>query len=704
MNPYALPPFVAACLNGVLIVWVFAQAAPGILRRTFIGWNIFLALWNIGIGVGYSISDPLTAQAWYKLVSSCVIAGIAPFFLHFVLAVTGAPENKLNRWFLRVGYASIVVFGSVGALTDLLMQGVQHYHWGYYPIAGKGEGVFGLFYTATVAYAFWNLIQALPRTNGYQRNQIKYVLGGAAVCFLSGFTNFLPLYGRAIYPMGNLMNSVYSLLVAYAIIEYELMDIRVVLRRSAVYGLLSGALTAVYLSLVMVFERLFGHYGLDTEYVYYTAAVPITIALAPPMKARLESLIESVPFWKTHRYTEVLGDFGRSVLTILDLPTAARRVIEKMCALVDASAGAVYLRRPVSGSFARTWHQGKDGPALLESAHPLVRYLQSGKTEFLKEKALWESQLGQPRFKDGESGEWLDAWPYALALPLLVKQRFFGIIVLGDKATGDMFNGDDLRLLKMLAVQAAVALSNAQGFAELEVRQKALKDIHDNALIGVLATEIAHEVTKPLTRIINERTRLEAAMNSRSHQSLKKIEREALRAAEIMEGFAMLSPNVPLRRTRASLAVLMEEALNALGIEQDQDIRVEREFDTVPPVPLNPGQILQVMTNIIQNAWQAVPEGGVLTLSTRSHHAQGEAFVEASVSNTGPGIPSELQDQVFEPFFTTKQATGGRGVGLTLSRAMVERHGGTIIIQSPLTPAGGTRVVVRLPVVDGEQP
>ena len=223
-------------------------------------------------------------------------------------------------------------------------------------------------------------------------------------------------------------------------------------------------------------------------------------------------------------------------------------------------------------------------------------------------------------------------------------------------------------------------------------------------MIGVLATEIAHEVTKPLTRIINERTRLEAAMNSRSHQSLKKIEREALRAAEIMEGFAMLSPNVPLRRTRASLAVLMEEALNALGIEQDQDIRVEREFDTVPPVPLNPGQILQVMTNIIQNAWQAVPEGGVLTLSTRSHHAQGEAFVEASVSNTGPGIPSELQDQVFEPFFTTKQATGGRGVGLTLSRAMVERHGGTIIIQSPLTPAGGTRVVVRLPVVDGEQP
>jgi len=72
--------------------------------------------------------------------------------------------------------------------------------------------------------------------------------------------------------------------------------------------------------------------------------------------------------------------------------------------------------------------------------------------------------------------------------------------------------------------------------------------------------------------------------------------------------------------------------------------------------------------------------------------------VELLVTDTGPGIPRELHEEVFKPFYTTKQASGGRGVGLTISRAMVERHDGTLTVQSPLTARGGTRIAIRLPL------
>src|SRR5262249_658647 len=150
-------------------------------------------------------------------------------------------------------------------------------------------------------------------------------------------------------------------------------------------------------------------------------------------------------------------------------------------------------------------------------------------------------------------------------------------------------------------------------------------------------------------------------------------------------GFSMLAPTRTLHRIAVSLADLVEEALVELGLDRDGSIHIVRDYAALPPVFVNPGQIVQVLTNLIQNACQAMPNGGTLSLCVhpldeqpRIHH------VEISICDTGSGIPLSLQHKVFEPFFTTKQGKGGRGMGLTIARAMVERHGGTLRIHSPV--------------------
>jgi signal transduction histidine kinase len=214
-----------------------------------------------------------------------------------------------------------------------------------------------------------------------------------------------------------------------------------------------------------------------------------------------------------------------------------------------------------------------------------------------------------------------------------------------------------------------------------------------------LATEMAHELTKPLTHIMNAGSQLGSAVKGRSRESIKTIEKEVQRASEILDGFAMLSPDRTLHRIAVPLADLVEESIGASGLNEDGSLRIVREYEALPPIFVNPGQMVQVFTNLIQNAWHAMPEGGRLSLTIRGvRKGQGLSAVEVSIADTGHGIPAEIQNDVFKPFFTTKMGRGGRGMGLTISRSMVERHGGSITIQSPATAGRGTRVTVRLPV------
>jgi signal transduction histidine kinase len=213
----------------------------------------------------------------------------------------------------------------------------------------------------------------------------------------------------------------------------------------------------------------------------------------------------------------------------------------------------------------------------------------------------------------------------------------------------------------------------------------------------LLLAEIAHELARPLTRILNETVRLQSRLTSADLASVKKIEEEAQRAAQILSGFSTLPSHQPLTKTPVNVAALIGAAEAALGWNDPTafpNVRKRHRFEDNAYVPADAQQLQQVFINLMQNALDAMPAGGDLTISVRPAWGALEIVFE----DTGAGIPLHLRERVFEPFFTTKKSKGGRGVGLTLCRAMVERHGGTLFVESPVVPKNGTRVIVSLPL------
>lgn len=130
-----------------------------------------------------------------------------------------------------------------------------------------------------------------------------------------------------------------------------------------------------------------------------------------------------------------------------------------------------------------------------------------------------------------------------------------------------------------------------------------------------------------------------------------------------------------------------------------QNIEVKKEYDDeIPNIIGKPDELAQVWTNLIQNAIYAMKEGGVLTIGIRVREKQ---WLEVAIEDTGTGIPESVMERIYEPFFTTKPLGEGSGLGLDISKKVVETHGGTIRVES--RPQEGTKFFVTLPVMQMEQ-
>jgi signal transduction histidine kinase len=144
----------------------------------------------------------------------------------------------------------------------------------------------------------------------------------------------------------------------------------------------------------------------------------------------------------------------------------------------------------------------------------------------------------------------------------------------------------------------------------------------------------------------------------------------------------------------------LDATLTMLSHKLGDDIKVVREYDrTLPQIVAYPGELNQVWTNLIDNAIDAMSDGGTLTVRTRADDDR----LAVEISDTGPGVPAEIRSRVFEPFFTTKDIGKGTGLGLDIAwRIVVGRHGGEMSLDSE---PGDTRFVVELPYrpSDGEK-
>jgi len=216
------------------------------------------------------------------------------------------------------------------------------------------------------------------------------------------------------------------------------------------------------------------------------------------------------------------------------------------------------------------------------------------------------------------------------------------------------------------------------------------------AAVGALAAGVAHELNNPLTSVLGfaelSLTNPEVGVSVR--HDLEIIAHEAGRARDIVRNLLDFARQTKPQRLPTDVNHVLKHTLDLIRqhIEKSGVIITEDYTPDVGLLTLDSGQIKQVFLNLITNAAQAMPRGGKLSLRT----ACLDDGVAISVSDTGQGIPPEIQDRIFEPFFTTKAVGEGTGLGLSVSFGIIQEHGGRISVESQV--GQGSTFTVWLPV------
>lgn len=224
--------------------------------------------------------------------------------------------------------------------------------------------------------------------------------------------------------------------------------------------------------------------------------------------------------------------------------------------------------------------------------------------------------------------------------------------------------------------------------------------------VGKLSSAMAHELGTPLN-VVGGRAALiqmEDGISDEVRHNARIIQEQADRMAGIIRELLDYARSKNLQRKQVPLGDLLEEARSLLEPLAEES-RVHLVVAETPdePAHVDAGKVLQVITNLITNAIQAMPDGGTVTLSAHTEHVPEPPDARAApgefhcivVEDDGPGIPEQALDRIFKPFFTTKREGEGTGLGLSVCQEIVKEHGGWIQVESE--PLKGSRFTVHLP-------
>jgi signal transduction histidine kinase len=258
------------------------------------------------------------------------------------------------------------------------------------------------------------------------------------------------------------------------------------------------------------------------------------------------------------------------------------------------------------------------------------------------------------------------------------------------------FLAEERSLIDSVAREVAIFYERARAEEEKASLQDQLRHADRLATIGQLAAGVAHELNEPLGNILGfaQLAKKSSDLSPRLERDLKNIESASLNAREIIKKLMTFARQLPPQKTLVNLNDLVNDGLYFFdarcvkaGVELVRGLAAD-----LPEITVDPGQINQVLVNLVVNAIQAMPEGGTLTVETWAT----DEDVCLRVKDTGAGMTKEVSDKIFLPFFTTKDIDEGTGLGLAVVHGIVTSHGGKIMIET--VPGKGTQFQVRLPL------
>jgi signal transduction histidine kinase len=644
----------------------------------------------------YFLKDDAARLFWGRMgfaTSGMISAAFVVFAFLF-------PREERNINFVKtalVGFPALFFWGL--SLTDQIVfslgSGLKMFNYGpIYPF-------FSIYLTGFFIIGFLFLIKTYRKAVGVERLQVKYCLLGMFFTSSLGLVNnlFLPMAGVSRYNwLGPTFTMIMLGFTAYSIVKHRLMDINIVFKKGTTYFLLILLLFVPSFLLIIFSQKVFFN---QIHYLFSTVIFLLLLVVAVlfyRIKPETERAVEQFLFRGRYDYRETLGKFSKAMVTILDLQSLSKRIVETITQTMGVEKASLFLFNEEKAGYSLFESKNikmTSPTSFLSKSDPLPHYLQKIGEIIIREELAKGTNI--PEINDVVKG--MSLLEAEVSIPFISKGQLIGMINLSHKFNKDIYSHEDIELLSTLANQTAIAVENARLYEDLKRSKSYIRRADRLASLGTLTAGLAHEIRNPLvaiktlTQLLPERIDDEEFRNEFLQIASGEVDRISSLVTELLDFARPSDPKLELEDINAVLDGMI---LLVSTETKKKQIDITKDYSSdVPPIQIDREQIKQVFLNILLNGIEATSENGKITVRTRCFMKPGgEPYTQIEFTDTGCGIPQEYIEDIFNPFFTTKST--GSGLGLSISNQIIQDHRGYIDVES--RSGKGSSFFINLPV------
>src|SRR3989338_538684 len=712
MNLFAISGILAGMTSLGMALFIFIKGK----QPYHYLWGVFcvsVAFWGFG---AYQIATAQSLQEgvfWWRIAYIGVI-WIPLLFLHFVHLFLGLRNRALIAFIYVLG----VFFSYVNLGTDIFINNARFlFDQFYYATPTPLFKVYTVLFFTTVFYSHWLLYKGMKDAPPFKRLQIRYFFFAMLVSYAGGSTSYLPHYGVDFYPYFNMTVFLYPLIVGYAIFRYRLMDIRFVVKRSTVFAFLVAAITGIYALMVTLTSALIQQSMNVNPTVFTGLFIGVLIAVGfDPLKSFLEMSTDKVFYKYKYNSEDYIVTVGKMLSHTLELSRLIRELAHSFVETFKTSKIAVLLLDRKSGYYKIEYNFGFTtfSSVSFSRTNAVIQFIAKRKETLVNHEFARSIEECRARVSKKMIQE-IEKSGVELYVPLIHQDVLIGLILLGDKKSGDAYNETDLRVLSIISRQAAITFTNAKLYQETKqfniiLREEVEKAVSDLKKANARLQELdraksefisiaSHQLRTPLTIIKGYISMLlDGSFGKVTDQKGEPLEKVFVineRLINLVEDLLNVS-RIEQKRMQYDFeatdivdlmaSVIDELAPNAKAKGLTLDLS---KAENIPKIMLDADKMRQVIMNLVDNAIKYTNQGSVHVSLER----QGKKII-CRVQDTGIGLTAGGIAKLFEKFSrvggSATQNTQGSGLGLFVAKKIVEAHQGRIWVESPGEGKGST--------------
>lgn len=691
----ALVNFLSVLTLGSLI---FYRNPKNIINQTFTLFAFSTSLWSLFYFL-WQVSNSSTNALYFTRILMAFATFIPLFYLHFIFSLLEILNRK--KFFLILSYLLFLFFSTVSLTTPYIVSHTEPLlDFPFWPMPGLIFHLFLLAWVIYIGYTVYLLFKNFQKSTGLKKIQLKYLILGTIIGYGGGITNYFLWYKIPIPPLGNIFITFYVAITAYAIAKHRFLDVRLVVARTVAYSLLLLITASFYTASIYLLSLYFYKSSIVESQLIVSVVLTLIIALTfQPLRKFLEDTTDKIFFKGAYDINSLLSKLGHIMATNIYLNQITQMLLEELLKSVRVSRGVFVLTE--KGKVFDIEAQGyKKTPEFTPSN--VFTLMSQGKILVFDE------------LEESPTKELMRKLDINVAAPLKVGQEEVGILMLGEKLSGDVYSNQDLKLLEIFVPEASIAVQNSLAYEEIKRFNVTLKEKVNNAtkeirvandklkeldkLKDEFISVTSHELRTPMTaiksylwlvlhgksgKIPNPKMLRYLNLSYLSSERMLILINDLLNVSRIESGRIQINPQPTSLEEMVDL-VLSE--LSSKALERKLDLSFEKPKEKLPLVMLDRERFPEILTNLVGNAIKFTPIGGKITVEAE----KSGNLMQMSVKDTGVGISEKDMPKLFTKFgrldnsYTAVSATGGTGLGLYVTKGLVELHGGKIWVESKL--------------------